>query len=83
MMSVSDIAVLEAELCNIKDEIKELRKTILGNGQPGLTTKQAQLEQRLSDHIATSDKAETKRMWYIGTLIALGTLLINIFFHFI
>jgi len=41
----ADIAVIKADVGTMKDDIKAIKASILGNGAPGLTTRAAKLEQ--------------------------------------
>lgn len=44
----ADIAVIKSDVASIKGDIYVIRKSLLGNGVPGLTTRTAKVEQAIS-----------------------------------
>ncbi len=41
----ADIAVIKSDVSGIKSDVSDIKHSILGNGQPGLATRTAKLEQ--------------------------------------
>ena len=54
----ADIAVIKSDVSGMRSDVADIKKCLLGNGVPGLTTRTAKLEQ-----------AQTAALWFAGIII--------------